>query len=249
MAHQKKSGNAVYTCWMEISGSITNQQQPTTNNQAPAATKTIDPNFLIMWKELYTKLDLPPQITCCYEFVQQLFFARRFSFNVIHPELFCFRMKVPLFNVKDVNVSQTSKKHRSQVKNLRKENPPWPWKRGYLHDFFPMRKVDVGNQPSVLLSQRSHFKKKGKGEVPKNTISNFVLWDPPPVWFSFAAFTWLCNFLVESSPRRFKPRFQSDRSTRWGEIGPSLKNSGGAKRLKIEVPNRFQVCNKSIVDI
>jgi len=44
---------------MEISGSITNQQQPTTNNQAPAATKTIDPNFLIMWKELYTKLDLP----------------------------------------------------------------------------------------------------------------------------------------------------------------------------------------------
>ena len=121
-------------------------------------------------------------------------------------------------------------------------------KEGVFAWFFSHAKSWCRKSTSVLLSQRSHFKKKGKGEVPKNTISNFVLWDPPPVWFSFAAFTWLCNFLVESSPRRFnlasRAIVQHD-----GRNWTFVEKFRGRQTLKIEVPNRFQVCNKSIVDI
>jgi len=111
-----------------------------------------------------------------------------------------------------------------------------------------MRKVDVGNQPVFYYPNEVNFKKKEKEKSPRTlsqisfseTLPQFGVLLPPLLGF---ATSWL-NPLQGVSTSLFSAIVQHD-----GRNWTFVEKFRGRQTLKIEVPNRFQVCNKSIVDI
>ena len=121
-------------------------------------------------------------------------------------------------------------------------------KEGVFAWFFPMRKVDVGNQPVFYYPNEVILRKKEKEKSPRTlsqisfseTLPQFGFLLPPLLGF---ATSWL-NPLQGVSTSLPERSFNT-----MGRNWTFVEKFRGRQTLKIEVPNRFQVCNKSIVDI